>query len=85
VVAFLAFSDILDHCGPQKHNCDCRGFFAGLPTNEKRGLSKSEILAVLGDEGERWCDWVEKLPEERAAEMVTRGGAGPGGKSASRC
>jgi uncharacterized damage-inducible protein DinB len=60
---------------------DFRGFFAGLPTSEKRQLSKEEILAVLRDEGERWCDWVEKLPEARATEIVTRGGAGPGGKS----
>jgi uncharacterized damage-inducible protein DinB len=60
---------------------DFRGFFAGLPTNEKWVLSKEEILAVLRDEGERWCDWVEKLPDAQAAEIVTRGGAGPGGKS----
>jgi len=60
---------------------DFREFFAGLPTNEKRGLSKDEILAVLRDEGERWCDWIEKLPEERSAEMITRGGATPGGKT----
>ena len=60
---------------------DFREFFAGLPTNEKRGLSKEEILAVLRDEGERWCEWVEKLPHAQAAEIVTRGAAGPGGKS----
>ena len=60
---------------------DFRGFFAGLPTNEKQGLSKEEILTVLREESERWCDWVEKLPHAQAAEIVTRGGAGPGGKS----
>jgi len=60
---------------------DFAGFFAGLPTNEKCSLSKAEILAVLRDGGERWCDWVEKLPEARAVEFVTRGGAGPGDKS----
>jgi uncharacterized damage-inducible protein DinB len=60
---------------------DFRGFFAGLPTNEKGGLSKDEILAALRGEGERWCGWVESLPEEQAAEIVTRGGAGPGAKS----
>ncbi len=64
---------------------DFRGFFAGLPTNEKRGLSKDEILAVLRDQRERWCKWVERLPEARAAEIVTRGGAGPAAKAASRC
>src|SRR5918996_4958557 len=55
---------------------DFGGFFPGLPTNEKRGLSREEILAVLREEGERWCDWVEKLPHEQAAEVVSRGGAG---------
>ena len=60
---------------------DFREFFAGLPTNEKSSLPKSVIVAVLRDGGERWCDWVEKLPEARAVEFVTRGGAGPGDKS----
>jgi uncharacterized damage-inducible protein DinB len=60
---------------------DFRGFFAGLPTNEKCSLPKSEIVAVLRDGGEHWCHWVEKLPEARAVEFVTRGGAGPGDKS----
>jgi uncharacterized damage-inducible protein DinB len=60
---------------------DFRAFFAGLPTHEKAGISKSEILIFLREEGERWCRWVEKLPEARAAEIVTRGTAGPGGKS----
>ncbi len=60
---------------------DLRGFFAGLPTNEKGSLPKAEIVAVLRDEGERWCDWVETLPEARAVEIVARGGAGSGGKN----
>jgi len=54
---------------------DFRGFFAELRTYEKGGFSKDEILTVLRDEGERWCEWVEKLPEERAAEIVSRGAA----------
>ena len=49
---------------------DFRGFFAGLPTYEKLALSKKEILDALGDEGERWRGWVEKLPQARAAEIV---------------
>ena len=60
---------------------DFRGFFAGLPTNEKCSPPKAEILAVLRDGGERWCDWVEKLAEAQASEFVARGAAGPGGKS----
>jgi uncharacterized damage-inducible protein DinB len=61
---------------------DFREFFAGLPTSEKRALSKEEILSVLRLEGERWSDWVEKLPEATAAEVVrTRGVGGPGSKN----
>jgi uncharacterized damage-inducible protein DinB len=61
---------------------DFRGFFAGLETYEKRALSKTEILNLLRDEGERWCGWVEGLPDARAAEIVrTRAGAVPSGKS----
>lgn len=60
---------------------DFRGFFAELPTNEKRPLSKDEILTLLKDDGEQWSAWVEGLPETRLAEIVTRGGAGPGGKT----
>ncbi len=58
---------------------DFQGFFAGLPTNEKSALSKDEILAMLRDDGERWCGWVETLPEGTAAEFVAFGT--PGGKS----
>lgn len=60
---------------------DFRAFFAGLPTNEKLPLPKNEILTLLSEGGERWFTWVENLPEERLAEIVTRGGAGPGGKN----
>jgi len=60
---------------------DFRAFMAELPTAEKRGVSKEEILCVLRDEGERWCCWVENIPEDRAAEIVMRGASGPGGRS----
>ncbi len=81
-VASLTFFDFHIHQEQRRTSMegfDFREFFARLPTNEKRGFSKDEILAVLRDEGERWCDWVERLPEARAAEIVTRGAAG--GKS----
>jgi len=60
---------------------DFQAFFAGLRINEKAAISKAEILTLLRDEGERWCGWVEKLPEARAAEIVTLGGVGQAGKS----
>jgi uncharacterized damage-inducible protein DinB len=81
-VASMTFFDFHVHQEQRRTSMegfDFREFFAGLPTNEKRGLSKDEILTVLRDEGERWCDWVERFPGERAAEIVIRGAAG--GKS----
>jgi uncharacterized damage-inducible protein DinB len=78
-VASMTFFDFHIHEEQRRQSMedfDFREFFAGLPTNEKHGLSKDEILGVLRNEGERWCDWVEKLPEARISEMVTRGAAG---------
>ncbi len=49
---------------------DFRAFFDGPAANEKRQLSKSKIVALLRDEGDRWCAWVEHLPEPVAAEPV---------------
>jgi uncharacterized damage-inducible protein DinB len=37
---------------------------------EKRPRSKSEIVDLLRTEGERWCQWVEGLPESVLAEQV---------------
>ena len=60
---------------------DFRGFFEGLDTYEKRALPKAEILKLLRNESERWCGWVEALPEARAAETVRTRAGGPSGKS----
>src|SRR5260370_30341618 len=46
-------------------------------SQEKRPLSKSEIIALLRTEGDRWCQWAEGLPEARLAERVRQ----PGGAS----
>ena len=54
---------------------DFRGFFASLPVHEKLALSKAEILSLLRDEGERWCSFVEQLPETVVAEKVQVRGA----------
>jgi len=64
---------------------DFRGFFAGLPTNEKCSLPKSRSWQCCATAGNTWCDWVEKLPERGQVEIVTRGGVGQGAKAASRC
>src|SRR5215472_8878744 len=49
---------------------DFRAFFASLPTQEKLGLSKAEIVASLRDEAERWCAFVERIPLSVLAEKV---------------
>jgi len=53
-VASLTFFDFHIHQEQRRTSMegfDFREFLAGLPTNEKRGFSKDEILAVLRDEG----------------------------------
>jgi len=47
---------------------------------EKQPRTKSEIIALLRTEGDRWCQWVEGLPEARLAEEVRQ----PGGASKNR-
>ena len=37
---------------------------------EKRQRSKNEIVDLLSSEGERWAQWVEKLPEALLSEQV---------------
>ena len=47
---------------------------------EKQPRTKSEIIALLRTEGDRWCQWVEGLAEARLAEEVRQ----PGGASKNR-
>jgi len=81
----VRFSHSESKSSPRWKVLNLRGFFAGLPTNEKGSLPKAEIVAVLRDEGERWCDWVETLPEARAVEIRSARRGDPGAKTASRC
>lgn len=61
---------------------DFQGFMSQLPTYEKRPVPKDAILESLREVGERWCNWVETLPGERAAERVRpRADAAAPGKS----
>lgn len=46
----------------------------------KRPHSKAEIIALLRTEGDRWCKWVEEVPEARLAEEVRQ----PGGAAKNR-
>jgi uncharacterized damage-inducible protein DinB len=59
---------------------DIRGFFASLPIHESLRLSKAEIIDLLREQGERWCDFVERIPESVAAERVRM----PRGEAKSR-
>ena len=47
---------------------------------EKRQRSKDEIVDLLSSEGERWAQWVEKLPEALLSEQVRM----PGGVTKNR-
>jgi len=49
-------------------------------SEEKQPRSKSEIVALLCAEGERWCDWLATFPETVLAEQVRM----PGGGSKTR-
>jgi uncharacterized damage-inducible protein DinB len=52
-------------------NLDFRALLDGLPVKEKDQRSKEEIVALLRSEGDRWCRWVEQVPESGLAERVT--------------
>jgi uncharacterized damage-inducible protein DinB len=50
--------------------------------NAKRQYSKSEIISLLRSEGDRWCEWVQQIPESALAEPVRMPpGSNPGVKS----
>jgi uncharacterized damage-inducible protein DinB len=82
-IAFLACADQLLHGDDRLESLE--GFDFGTlvsrsETEEKRARTKSEILAFLGSEGDRWCRWVEGLPEAILSEEVRQ----PGGTSKNR-
>jgi len=59
---------------------DFRNLLAKSQNEEKEPRSKSQIIDLLRSEGDRWCQWVEGLPEAVLSERVTQ----PGGVSKSR-
>jgi uncharacterized damage-inducible protein DinB len=72
-IAWLASADHLIH--EEKHLASFEGFdFVALLKNseveETRPCSKAEIIELLRTEGERWAQWVEKMPEHRAQLTV---------------
>jgi uncharacterized damage-inducible protein DinB len=82
-IAFLSRADALLH-GPERLP-SLEGFDFGRlveqsEAEEKKPRSKSEIVALLGTEGDRWTRWVEGLPEALLSEQVQQ----PGGASKNR-
>jgi uncharacterized damage-inducible protein DinB len=59
---------------------DFPGLIAEWRANELKPRTKSEIVEMLRDEGERFASFIEELPESVLAERVRM----PGGGSASR-
>lgn len=82
-IARLAQFDRVVH--EQEHLSSLEGFDFGAiikksEVEEQRPRSKREIVELLRTEGERWCEWVESLPETILAEQVRM----PGGASKTR-
>lgn len=82
-IASLSRADRLIH--EEQHLSSLEGFDFGQliqksEMEEKRQVSKSEVVALLLTEGDRWCQWVEALPEALLSEQVRM----PGGTSKSR-
>jgi uncharacterized damage-inducible protein DinB len=82
-IARLAQFDRFMH--EEEHLSSLEGFDFGpmvkkSEVEEKSPRSKREIVDLLRTEGERWCQWVENIPETVLAEQVRM----PGGASKTR-
>src|SRR5262252_4365295 len=82
-IASLSRADRFLH--EEEHLSSLEGFDFGTlvkksEAQEEQPRSKSDIIALLRTEGDRWCQWVEGLSEARLAEQVSQ----PGGVSKSR-
>src|SRR5262249_54159703 len=82
-IAVLSRADRFLH--EEEHLSSLEGFDFGpfikkSEIEEKQPRSKSEGVALLLTEGDRWCQWVEGLPEALLSEQVRM----PGGASKSR-
>lgn len=65
---------------PSLEAFDFGAFIKKSRIEEKQERSKSEIIALLRTEGDRWSEWVEGLPETLLSDQVRM----PGGVSKSR-
>jgi uncharacterized damage-inducible protein DinB len=69
----------------EEHLSSLEGFdfgalFKGAETEQNRLQSKTDIVALLLTQGDRWCQWVEGLSETVLSETVRQ----PGGALKSR-
>jgi uncharacterized damage-inducible protein DinB len=55
---------------PSLESYDFGALIAKSQAGEKRPSSKSEIIALLRTEGDRWSQWLEGLAEELLSEQV---------------
>ena len=82
----IALLSRLDHfLHEEKHFSSLEDFDFGSvikksETEERHPRSKSQIIDLLRTEGQRWCQWVEALPESLLSEQVRM----PGGGSKNR-
>jgi uncharacterized damage-inducible protein DinB len=60
---------------------DFAAWMQRLATEEQKPRTKAEIIQLLRSDGEAWAAWLETLPDEFLAEVITMP---PGGSPASR-
>ena len=85
LVHIASISDFDRFLHEKEHLSSLEGFDFGAllkkwESEEKRPRSKSELVALLLKEGDRWCQWVEGLPESLLSEQVRM----PGGALKNR-
>lgn len=82
-IASLSRFDRIVH--EEQHLSSLEGFDFGAlfkkgEAEEKRLRAKSDVVALLLTQGDRWCQWVEGLPESLLSEHVRQ----PGGALRTR-
>ncbi len=85
LVHMVSVSDFDRFVHEKEHLLSLEGFDFGAllkkwESEEKRPRSQSELVALLLKEGDRWCQWVEGLPESLLSEQVRM----PGGALKNR-
>jgi uncharacterized damage-inducible protein DinB len=82
-IASLSRLDTIVH--EEQHLSSLEGFDLGAlfkkgEAEEKHVRTKDDVVALLRTQGDRWCQWVEGLPESLLSEQVRQ----PGGALKTR-